>query len=261
MFSWLREKVASYTLSHMGFHPIDAHRMKSSNMEYIANVDERGRHPRPAIRVNGVATKRPGQKVRNYFVCGCPGPHDSDNDMCEYALADRLLNSLGKERSKRSLFWTTNSRGRGWGATPQKKDTLAQCFQKINKRCGIAPGKQLRGDQGRKTFVTLGEHFFFFPRELMTKVTHHKQKKNLIKYIDSDYENIARETAPARMFQSYEQGHYVPPVCISVPHGLSRLEHKVNSLIERIEPVIQRVEQDNNHQYLLPSIPMPVAPP
>jgi hypothetical protein len=65
---------------------------------------------------------------------------------------------------------------------------------------------------GRKTFVTLGKNFFMFPEDELKETTHHLSTTNFIKYIDPRYVNIGRETIVSRVFQSYEQGHYKPPM-------------------------------------------------
>ena len=187
--SKLRDKVAANCHIHMGFHPIDCHRANSTKMTRLPTAGPEGR---PAVRLDGVATKRPGQLVRNYFVCGCPigQPHNPNNDMCELALVDHLVESLGEDRANVTLFWAHTDRGMKWQDRRQKKDTLSKSLNRINRVMGIRPGENLTGSMGRKTFVTLGQMFFHFPKELQKAATHHLADTNFQTYIDPGYVNI-----------------------------------------------------------------------
>lgn len=90
---WLRDKVAARSLVHMGWHPMDCHRAKWSKCKEVADDNCK------AIQIDGKATKRPGQKVRNYWACGCTGMHDPENENCDYGLVTLLVRSLGEDRA------------------------------------------------------------------------------------------------------------------------------------------------------------------
>ena len=225
---WLRQKVAAFSLIHMGWHPMDCFR---ANWTMCKEIQPRhnGRIC-PAIQINGHATKRRGQAVRNYWACGCQNEHDEENDMCEYGLVKRLVASLGEDRANVSLFWTTNNGGFGWGETRQKKDTISGSIQKINKRVGVRPGAELTGNMGRKTFCTLGSYFFNFSEDELKKYTHHKTNENFIKYLDPTYVNAMRETLITRVFQQYEQGNYQPPLSNNLCLSLANVHEKLEKL-------------------------------
>ena len=143
---------------HMGWHPVDCHRLDWTMCEEIPGGADPARGIcQPCIKVNMRATKRPGQKARNYFCCGCQTKHDPDNDACEYGLVKRLVDSLGEDKANESLFWTTKDKGKNWGLQgKQKKTKISEALERINKRSL----DKLTGDMGRKTFVTLGKNFF-----------------------------------------------------------------------------------------------------
>ena len=225
----LRDKVGAFMLCHMGFHPEDC---KRANLTKMTRLRQTGPYNKETVKLDGVATKRPGTKVRNYWVCGChpQKPHDPNNDMCELALIDNLVESLGEDKAKENLFWTTNNRGMGWGARQQKKDTMAKCLQRINRDMGISPEEEWTGEMGRKTFATLGTKFFYFPQRLQMEVSHHETFHHFEGYIDPEYVNVSRETMPSRLIQYYEQGTLEPPAIASVPHGLALLHGELSEL-------------------------------
>lgn len=212
--SWVRDKTAAYAMIHMGWHPMDCKRLKLPMVEEKTFECSFTGLIKPALQVNGVATKRPGQTVRNHFSCGCHRQHNPENYNCEYTVVKKLMEELGEERAERSFFWCQNEKGHGWSDVqgPQQKDKISDALQRINTREGVRPGEKLTGDMGRKTFVTLGKNFFMFPEDELKETTHHLSTANFIKYIDPRYVNIGRETIVSRVFQSYEQGHYKPPM-------------------------------------------------
>merc|ERR1712138_388415 len=83
---------------------------------------------------------------------------------------------------------------------------------------------------GRKTFVTLGRNFFLFPEQELRDKTHHKSAANFVKYIDPGYVNLGRETLVSRIFQSYEQGFYKPPMSGNVLLAIAEQNHKLKYL-------------------------------
>ena len=70
-----------------------------------------------------------------------------------------------------------------WGDKIQKKDTLSKCINRINKQLGIRPEEKITGAMVRKTFVTLGQDFFYFPKQLQMDVTHHKKIDNFPDFV------------------------------------------------------------------------------
>ena len=78
--------------------------------------------------------------------------------MCELGLVNRLVESIGEERAKKSLFWNTNSGGYGWSDKqgPQKNNKISASLQRINLREGVRPGKKLTGNMGRSRSPKLG---------------------------------------------------------------------------------------------------------
>jgi len=229
--AWLRDKVAAFALIHCGWHPIDCHRTNWKNCkEVLGGIDPSRGLCQPCIKINMRATKRPGQRARNYFVCGCHNKHDLDNDSCEYGLVKKLIEDLGEEKANESLFWTTKDKGKNWGQQgKQKKGKISESLERINKRVRVRLGK-LTGDMGRKTFVTLGKNFFLFPEDHLKEITHHQSNDNFIKYIDPQYINIGSETVMSRIFQAYEQGRYLPPTTNALPHMIVNLGERIDRL-------------------------------
>jgi len=213
--SWLRDKTAAFCMIHMGWHPEDCKRLKLPMCEEKEFECTFTGIRKPCLQVNGVATKRPGQKVRNHFACGCEREHDPENFNCEFACVKKLISELGEKRATDSMFWCQREKGYEWSKDqgPQKKQKISESPQRINRREGVRPGKRLTGSMGRKTFVTLGKNFFLWTQDQLKETTHHKSVANLEKYIDPGYVNIGRETMISRVFQSYEQGRYHPPMC------------------------------------------------
>jgi len=231
---WLRDKVAAYEMIHMGWHPIDCLRWSwKSCEEVVGGVDPARGLNQPAIKVNMHATKRPGQRCRNYFVCGCQKKHDPDNDACEYGLIKRLVQELGEEKANETFFWTTKKKGMSWGLQgKQKKSKISESLERINQRVHVRLGR-LTGDMGRKTFATLGKNFFLFDEDHLKEITHHKSSENFVKYLDPQFINTNAETLLSRVFQAYEQGRYLPPASTSVPHLLVEMGKKIEGL-ERV---------------------------
>ena len=232
--SWLRDKVAAFCLIHMGWHPVDCKRVNWQCCQEVTHEDPFTGLTKPALQARGVATKRPGQKVRNYWACGCAKHHNPDNDFCEYGLVKRLIASLGEERASKSLFWTQNKGGYGWSDKQglQKKLKISECLERINRRVpgGVRPGYKLAGDMGRKTFATLGTNFFMFSEDELKEITHHKTSANFVTYVDPTYVNIGRETLVTRVFQAYEQGRYFPPMSGNVQLALAQYSDELRTL-------------------------------
>ena len=238
----LRDKVAAFSLIHMGFHPEDCVRANWTKCKRVTHDDISGIR-KQAIEIKGKATKRPGQKVRNHWACGCERHHNPENDMCELALVDKLVESLGEERANKSLFWNTNKGGYGWSDKqgPQKNGKISKSLQRINEREGIRPGAKLTGNMGRKTFVTLGSNFFLFPEPELKDKTHHKTTENLVAYLDPNYVNHGRATVVARVFQAYEQGRYIPPMTGNQTMILADIMHQMRGLKEVVSGVARTV--------------------
>jgi len=232
---WLRDKVAAMMLIHMGHHPVDCLRANwKSCEELVGGIDPARGLCQPCIKLNGRATKRPGQRCRWYFSCGCQKKHDEDNDNCEYGLLKKLVALLGDEMANESFFWTTKDKGKNWGLQGrQKKTKISEALQRINRRVGIRLGK-LTGDMGRKTFCTLGKNFFLFHEDHLKTTSGHKTSENFVKYLDPQYVNVGAETLLSRVFQAYEQGNYLPPTTNSLPHLMVNMGEK----IERLEKVL-----------------------
>jgi len=238
---WLRDKVAAFALIHMGWHPVDCERAKLSNCEEKTFECNFSGLQKPCLQVNGVATKRPGQVVRNFFTCGCQKKHDPNNVHCEYAMVKMLMEELGEDedgeqRAEKGLFWNHADLGFSWSDKQglQHKTKIGAALQRINLREGVRPGEKLTGDMGRKTFVTLGRNFFLFPEQELRDKTHHKTAANFVKYIDPGYVNLSRETLVSRVFQSYEQGFYKPPMSGNVLLAIAEQNHKLKCLEDMI---------------------------
>ena len=111
---WLRDKTAAFALIHCGWHPIDCKRAKLSNCEEKQFECHFTGLTKPCLQVNGVATKRPGQTVRNFFTCGCEKQHDPTNFNCEFACVKKVVEELGEKKAKDGLFWNHTNRGFSW---------------------------------------------------------------------------------------------------------------------------------------------------
>ena len=228
---WVRDKAAAFALIHMGWHPVDCKRLKLPMCEEKRVECQFTGLQKPCLQVNGVATKRPGQLVRNHFTCGCQKQHDPLNFNCEYAVVKKLIEELG-DRATEGLFWNHADRGFSWSGSQglQEKTKIGQALQRINLREGVRPGEELTGDMGRKTFVTLGRNFFLFPEQELRDKTHHKHATNFLKYIDPGYVNLGRETVVSRIFQSFEQGYYKPPMSGNVLLAITDQNQKLKYL-------------------------------
>ena len=86
---------------------------------------------------------------------------------------------------------------------------------------------------GRKTFVTLGKNFLLFSEDELRDKTHHLSAANFVKYIDPGYVNLGRETLVSRVFQSYEQGFYKPPMSGNLVLAMAEQNEKLK-IIQRI---------------------------
>ena len=192
------------------------------------------------MKVNNLKTKEESKLIRNWFGCGCDGDHEEDNDNCEYALIKKLLASLPDEKSDVSLWWnTTKNKWNRQGVKGMQKDTVGQAMERLNRRFQIS-SRKLNGNMGRKTLATLGRARFSYNDSLIRQTGNWETQENMENYVDSDYENIERETIITRNFQQFEQGFWRSDIQDSVPHHLSEIRRQLTDLADRHRELVDR---------------------
>jgi hypothetical protein len=227
----LRDKVLESLYIRSGYHKADCMRMKIGNLEDNPGKRAHG-YCRPCMTINGVKTKMPHVKVKNYLGCGCPGDHDKENMLCDYTNITRLLEELPVEKAEQSLFWNDMNKGNEWseGYGIMHEDNVAKALQRINVREKIDPAKHYTSDMGRKTFVTLTTKFLGFAEDITKLTTHHVEDDMVHVYQDPNYHNVQRATIVGRVFQLYNQGLYFPPIPDTMPHVLQGVRNAVSIL-------------------------------
>ena len=83
----LRNKTLAVTMILNGWHPIDAYRLKETDVTDVPDYRDRSGEHRPKIIFAGQEThhtKVHSIKVRNTIGCGCQGNHDPRDERCFY---------------------------------------------------------------------------------------------------------------------------------------------------------------------------------
>ena len=90
----LRNKTLAVTMILNGWHPIDAYRMKETDVTDVPNYRDRSGHHRPKIIFAGEEThhtKVHSIKVRNTIGCGCQSNHDPRDVRCFYNVVKEYI--------------------------------------------------------------------------------------------------------------------------------------------------------------------------
>ncbi len=90
----LRNKTLAISMILNGWHPIDAYRMKETDVTDVPDYRDRSGHHRPKIIFAGEEThhtKVHSIKVRNTIGCGCQSNHDPRDERCFYNVVKEYI--------------------------------------------------------------------------------------------------------------------------------------------------------------------------
>ena len=100
----LRNKTLAISMILNGWHPIDAYRMKETDVTDVPDYRDRSGEHRPKIIFAGEEThhtKVHSIKVRNTIGCGCLGNHDPLDERCFY----NVMKDYMAEKDKSDLLF------------------------------------------------------------------------------------------------------------------------------------------------------------